>query len=99
MLAFALTPIESIKIPASVNYLGLNPFEGCEKLKSVYIMNPDGVNIQTSSVSNERSLFSRCVALKDIYVSWSEGTVEGAEYFWKAPGKDVTIHYDYKETK
>lgn len=99
LLAFALTPIESIKIPASVNYLGLNPFEGCEKLKSVYIMNPDGVNIQTSSVSNERSLFSRCIALKDIYVGWSEGAVEGAEYFWKAPGKDITIHYDYKETK
>jgi len=98
LLAFALTSLETITLPASVNYLGLSVFQNCRKLKSVYILNPDGVQIQTTS-SNERPLFDGCDELTDIYVGWSEGAVEGASYFWKAPNSNVTIHYDYKENK
>lgn len=98
LLAFALTPLETITLPASVNYLGLSVFQNCRKLKSVYILNPDGVQIQTTR-EGKRPLFDGCDELTDIYVAWSEGAVEGADYFWNAPNSNVTIHYDYKETR
>ena len=100
LLAFGLSSIESIVIPASVKTLGMNPFQSCKQLKSVYFMNPDGVSI-LATLEGIRQLFVGCDALTDVYVAWSEGTVPGEEYCWKAPddGKNVTIHYNYKETE
>lgn len=103
ILAFGLSAIETLRIPASVKQIELNPFLNCHNLTSVYILNPDGVSV-SSTVAGVRELFTGCENLKDIYVSWDKGAVDGEDYCWNAPGGNiesggtVTIHYNYKET-
>lgn len=103
ILAFGLSAIETLRIPASVKQIELNPFLNCHNLTAVYILNPDGVSV-SSTVAGVRELFTGCENLKDIYVSWDRGAVDGEDYCWNAPGGNiesggtVTIHYNYKET-
>lgn len=96
LLAFGLTPIEKIVIPASVTKFGMNPFLQCTDLKEIWIMNPDGVSI-TATVEGIYQLFEECRNLTKIHVGWAEGAVPGAEYAWKAPNSSVTIEYNCRE--
>lgn len=103
LLAFSLSNIETIVIPATVNHFGLNPFQSCRNLKTAYILNPDGVTID-GTIDNRHPLFQGCENLTDIYVGWSEDKIVGSAADVARKWMDasdnyskVTIHYNYSK--
>ncbi len=86
--AFGKCGMDSIIIPASVQYIGDDSdngqsFAGCPNLRDVYF--------QGTPYEIDATTFSDCPNLTDIYVPWSNGTVANAP--WGAT--NATIHYNW----